>query len=95
MKLEQKWKQLQEFRFKYFYSIKSTAIFCFSVPLAIILVIVITLPKWFFEQLQELFEDYYPQCLKVKVNPEWTKEWQKRALKEYTIRVQMEDSNAN
>lgn len=95
MKLKQKWKQLQEFRFKYLYSIKSTAIFCFSVSLAIILAIIITLPKWFFEQLQELCEDYYPQCLKVKVNPEWTKEWQKRRLSEYNIYIQTEDSNAN
>jgi hypothetical protein len=83
---------LKEFQFKYLYSIKSTAIFCFSVPLAIFLAIVITLPKWFFEQAQQLFEDYYPQCLKVKRNPEWEKQWQARQLKEYTIRVQMEDT---
>lgn len=89
-----KLKALKDFQFKYLYSIKSTAIFCFSVPLAIFLGIVISIPLWFFEQARQLFEDYYPQCLKVKRNPEWEKQWQARQFKEYTIRVQREDSNA-
>jgi hypothetical protein len=89
----QSWTNVKDFQFKYLYSIKSTAIFCFSVPLAILLCIVVTLPKWFFEQVQQLLEDYYPQCLKVHRNPEWEKQWQARQLKEYTIRVQMGDSN--
>jgi len=55
---------------------------------------VISLPLWFFEYARQLFEDYYPQCLKVKRNPEWEKQWQARQFKEYTIRVQQEDSNA-
>ena len=87
-----KLKALKEFQFKYLYSAKSTAIFCFSVPLAIFLGIVISLPLWFFEHARQLFEDYYPQCLKVKRNPEWEKQWQARQFKEYTIRVQQEDS---
>lgn len=86
-----KLKALKDFQFKYLYSIKSTAIFCFSVPLAIFLGIVISLPLWFFEQARQLFEDYYPQCLKVKRNPEWEKQWQALQFKEYTIRVQQED----
>lgn len=90
----QSWTSLKEFQFKYLYSVKSIAIFCFSVPLAIFLAIVISLPLWFFEYARQLFEDYYPQCLKVKRNPEWEKQWQARQFKEYTIRVQREDSNA-
>ena len=90
--LTDKLKVLKDFQFKYLYSIKSTAIFCFSVPLAIFLGIVISLPLWFFEQARQLFEDYYPQCLKVKRNPEWEKQWQARQFKEYTIRVQQEDT---
>ena len=90
--LTDKLKALKDFQFKYLYSIKSTVIFCFSVPLAIFLGIVISLPLWFFEKAKELFEDYYPQCLKVKRNPEWEKQWQARQFKEYTIRVQQEDT---
>lgn len=89
-----KLKALKDFQFKYLYSIKSIAIFCFSVPLAIFLAIIISLPLWFFEQAKQLFEDYYPQCLKIKRNPEWEKQWQAERFKEYTIHIQREDSNA-
>lgn len=89
-----KLKALKDFQFKYLYSIKSTAIFCFSVPLAIFLGIIISLPLWFFEQAKQLFEDYYPQCLKIKLNPEWEKQRYAQQLKEFTIHLQRENSNA-
>lgn len=91
--LTEKLKALKDFQFKYLYSIKSTAIFCFSVPLAIFLGIIISLPLWFFEQAKQLFEDYYPQCLKVTRNPEWDKQWQARQLERFTIRLQQENSS--